>query len=70
MAKALRLSQEKFLPKDIEDHRKYLADANRLSAFSQAINEGVKPGDVVLDLGTGTGIMGGSHAGAGRGGSI
>jgi protein arginine N-methyltransferase 1 len=36
----------------------YLSDEARISAFSRAIPEAVKPGDVVLDLGSGTGILG------------
>jgi len=42
----------------VDEHRQYLADQARLSAFRRAINEVVKPGEVVLDLGAGTGIMG------------
>jgi hypothetical protein len=42
----------------VDEHRQYLADHARLSAFRQAIGEVVKPGDVVLDLGSGTGILG------------
>lgn len=42
----------------VDEHRQYLADQARISAFRQAINEVVKPSDVVLDLGAGTGIMG------------
>jgi protein arginine N-methyltransferase 1 len=42
----------------IDEHRQYLADSARLRAFSAAIAEVVKPGHVVLDLASGTGILG------------
>ncbi|HEY0427500.1 MAG TPA: 50S ribosomal protein L11 methyltransferase [Pyrinomonadaceae bacterium] len=38
-------------------HREMIYDDVRTSAFSRAISEAVKPGDVVLDLGTGTGLL-------------
>jgi protein arginine N-methyltransferase 1 len=42
----------------IDEHRQYLADITRLSAFQSAIDAVVRPGQVVLDLASGTGIMG------------
>ena len=52
----------------VDEHRQYLADTERLSAFRQAINATVKPGHLVLDLGAGTGILGllACRAGASR----
>ncbi len=41
----------------LEYHRSMLADSARVDAFRRAIFETVKPGDVVLDLGTGTGLL-------------
>ena len=42
----------------IDEHREYLADGPRVSAFDDAIRETVREGDVVLDLASGTGILG------------
>jgi protein arginine N-methyltransferase 1 len=42
----------------IDEHRQYLADNARLAAFKAAVASVVRPGDVVLDLASGTGIMG------------
>ena len=42
----------------IDEHRQYLADRIRLDAFEAALASVVKPGHVVLDLASGTGIMG------------
>lgn len=42
----------------IDEHRRYLADEARISAFRRAIHEVVRQGDVVVDLGAGTGILG------------
>src|SRR6185436_4184585 len=36
----------------------YLSDTARLSAFRAAIQEVVKPGNIVVDLGAGTGVLG------------
>jgi len=52
----------------VDEHRRYLADSHRLAAFEKAIRATVKPGDVVVDLGAGTGILGflACRAGAAR----
>ena len=42
----------------LEEHRHYLADEARLRKYAAAIAHGVQPGDVVIDLGAGTGILG------------
>lgn len=52
----------------LEDHRKYLDDPPRLAAFQSALQAVVRAGDVVLDLGSGSGILGflACRAGASR----
>lgn len=42
----------------VDEHRHYLQDRVRLTAFRRAIQELVAPGSVVVDLGSGTGILG------------
>ena len=42
---------------DLELHRTMIGDERRTKAFADAISEVVKPGDVVLDVGTGTGVL-------------
>ena len=52
----------------VDTHRQYLEDNARVSAFRRALAEVVRPGQTVLDLGSGTGILGllACEAGAGR----
>jgi len=52
----------------IDEHRLYLSDRNRLCAYERALAEVVRPGDVVVDLASGTGILGmlACRAGAAR----
>jgi protein arginine N-methyltransferase 1 len=52
----------------IDEHRLYLRDPHRVSAYDRAIREVVRPGDVVVDLASGTGILGmlACRAGAAR----
>src|SRR5258708_35310527 len=56
----------------IDEPRQHLVDHNRLSAFQAAVASVVQPGHVVLDLASGSGIIGllACVAGAKRGYSI
>ena len=42
---------------DLQEHEIMVADTIRVDSYHQAIKRYVKPGDIVLDLGTGTGIL-------------
>lgn len=52
----------------VDEHRWYLADRQRIDAFRRAIHAVVRPGAVVADFGSGTGILGlmACEAGAAR----
>jgi protein arginine N-methyltransferase 1 len=41
----------------VDEHRLYLGDELRLDTFARAVAATVRPGDVVVDLGTGTGLL-------------
>jgi len=41
----------------LAEHEEMLSDSVRVDAYHRAIQRGVGPGDVVLDLGTGTGLL-------------
>ena len=43
---------------DLNEHRHYLADSRRLAAYAAALQALVRPTDIVLDLGCGTGVLG------------
>ena len=53
---------------EVDWHCEMLADRNRVGDFGRAVREAVRPGDVVLDLGTGSGLLAfiASRAGASR----
>ncbi len=47
-----------FVSLEVNEHRRYLSDEVRVNAFRRAIEELVRPGEVVVDLGSGTGVLG------------
>ncbi len=53
---------------DLDEHRTYLEDPHRLAAYTRALADLVAPGSVVVDLASGTGILGilACRAGAAR----
>lgn len=52
----------------VDEHRHYLDDRVRLTAFRQAVQELIKPDSIIVDLESGTGILGilACQAGAAR----
>lgn len=42
----------------VDEHLEYLSDAARLRAFRRALRKNVRAGDVVLDIGAGTAVLG------------
>ncbi|MFT7475479.1 MAG: protein arginine N-methyltransferase 1 [Verrucomicrobiales bacterium] len=52
----------------LSEHEEMLSDTVRVNAYHEAIHRNVAPGDVVLDLGTGTGLLAfmASRAGAAK----
>ncbi|MFC1526597.1 50S ribosomal protein L11 methyltransferase [Candidatus Latescibacterota bacterium] len=42
---------------DLDWHRGMLADRRRVRAFADAVQRAVRPGDVVVDIGTGSGLL-------------
>jgi protein arginine N-methyltransferase 1 len=53
---------------ELIEHAGYFRDSRKLSAYQQAVDAVVRPGDVVVDLGSGTGLLGlmAARAGAAR----
>jgi protein arginine N-methyltransferase 1 len=53
---------------ELTEHAGYFRDGRKLTAYQQALDDVVRPGDVVVDLGAGTGLLGlmAARAGAAR----
>lgn len=49
--------KNRYIFTNIYQHEKMIADRVRIDSYHEAIQKHVKPGDVVVDLGTGTGIL-------------
>ncbi|MCP3956092.1 MAG: class I SAM-dependent methyltransferase, partial [Desulfobacterales bacterium] len=41
----------------VHTHLKMLADRHRIAAYKKAILDNIRPGDIVADIGTGTGVL-------------
>ena len=56
------------MPATLEEHYSYLADQTKVERYRAAIEKAVEPGQVVLDLGCGSGLLGlmALRAGAGK----
>ena len=56
------------MSRGLDEHRRLLSDRARLAALERAVSAVVRPGDVVVDLASGTGILGlmACRAGAAR----
>ena len=53
----LRSMYDRTILETLDYHRSMLGDKVRMESYLQAILKAVKPGDVVLDIGSGTGIL-------------
>lgn len=59
------LARESLLFSGLQGHERMLADSARVDTYHRAITKHVKPGDRVIDLGTGTGLLAAFAARAG-----
>lgn len=52
----------------VDAHREFLSDSVRIATYRSAVRQRVRPGDVIVDLGAGTGVLGllACEAGASR----